>query len=605
MLQEGQDPRRMLVVTFTRNAAQSLVDDLLELDVVGSEDVLARTLHSYCFSLLHAKRFFQYRDREPRPLLTYRKSGLLNFEAKPMLDDLRLCFGDLTKRQLTTRIVNYENLWAQTPQTYPEQPLSPEDILFHDALLDWLIFHQSILIGEVIPLTFRLLVNNPVGPEDAIFDHVVVDEYQDLNRAEQYVIDMLAHYGNTTIVGDADQSIYSFRNANPEGMDDFVTRHPETHNIALNDCRRCPVRVVHMANNLIAYNHTPDFSPTINPVRANPEGEISVVNWKSIEHEAEGLSAYVIHLLNVEGVQPKDILIVSPRSEIASKTRSKLAQFGIEIESHFDEDLIGDAEAQRVVTIFTLLSNNQDRPALRHWLGHGRDDNRRDSYQILRDMCSRENTSPWDLLYRTVQNNSIVFGIEELIEPFKDLLNELQWGEGKGLDVLVEHYLPPDDLQLSFLREIALTGLEACSDMNEFTNFVRATIVRPERGETNKVRIMSAMKSKGLTSKNVIITTCIEGILPFRKENASVAERESNLREQRRQFYVAITRCKRSLVISSINWINSGFAAQNQITMHEGTTGVSRAVASRFIEELGSHAPSTRWGDEWAESGYS
>src|SRR5215471_283977 len=79
------------------------------------------------------------------------------------------------------------------------------------ALINWLRFHRALLIGELVPEALRYLRNNPGCDARSAFDHVIVDEYQDLNRAEQDLIRLLATNGRNAVVGDVDQSIYSFR----------------------------------------------------------------------------------------------------------------------------------------------------------------------------------------------------------------------------------------------------------------------------------------------------------------------------------------------------------------------------------------------------------
>ena len=79
-------------------------------------------------------------------------------------------------------------------------------------------------IGEVVPEAYRYLSSNPLAEELAAFDHVIVDEYQDLNTLEQRLLDLLAANSNLCIAGDDDQSIYSVRYANPEGILSYMQR---------------------------------------------------------------------------------------------------------------------------------------------------------------------------------------------------------------------------------------------------------------------------------------------------------------------------------------------------------------------------------------------
>jgi superfamily I DNA/RNA helicase len=151
----------------------------------------------------------------------------------------------------------------------PGWPHDPVDRQFQAALTSWLRFHRAILIGELVPEALRFLRNNPAADARQAFDHVIVDEYQDLNRAEQDLIDLLAGQGSTAIVGDVDQSIYRFRHANPEGIEVFQQQHPTTHDETLDECRRCPTRVVSIADHLIRHNHPGIGTPRLQPKPGN------------------------------------------------------------------------------------------------------------------------------------------------------------------------------------------------------------------------------------------------------------------------------------------------------------------------------------------------
>src|SRR2546421_86076 len=89
-LEEGVDPDRILAVTFTRVAAASLVAELKILGVDGCEDIKARTLHSFCLRLLRQIEVWEFLGRVARPLVTFTKSKALQFEASPLLADIRL-----------------------------------------------------------------------------------------------------------------------------------------------------------------------------------------------------------------------------------------------------------------------------------------------------------------------------------------------------------------------------------------------------------------------------------------------------------------------------------------------------------------------------------
>ena len=218
-LEEGVHPKRILVSTFTRIAASDLKSAVAELDAPGALFVQATTIHGLCFGILSRHEVLDITGRVARPLL--------DFECRFMLEDLKLPeFGDIHRRR--KRLKAFEAAWARLQDELPGWPTDPLDRWFQDSLLDWLRFHRAMLIGELVPEALRYLQSNPEAQELNRFAHVIVDEYQDLNVAEQRVVDLLASDATLTVVGDEDQSIYSFKHAYPDGIRDFDERNQET-----------------------------------------------------------------------------------------------------------------------------------------------------------------------------------------------------------------------------------------------------------------------------------------------------------------------------------------------------------------------------------------
>ena len=108
-----------MVLTFTRNAAASLVDDLCDLGVEGCERIRAGTLHGYCYGLLSKQEVFDYLGRTPRPLIYFNKSGVMQFEGSPLLQDLCAGGGFGGKRDCTKRIRAFEAAWARLQSDEP------------------------------------------------------------------------------------------------------------------------------------------------------------------------------------------------------------------------------------------------------------------------------------------------------------------------------------------------------------------------------------------------------------------------------------------------------------------------------------------------------
>jgi superfamily I DNA/RNA helicase len=141
---------------------------------------------------------------------------------------------------------------------------------------------------------------------------------------------------------------------------------------------------------------------------------------------------------------------------------------------------------------------------------------------------------------------------------------------------------------------------------SQILNELRSMITQPEIPEdTEYVRIMSLQKSKGLTAKVTIVSGCIQGLIPTEDSDETPAEKAETLREQRRLFYVAITRPTDMLVLSSFTKIDTSMAFKIGAQVGRSAYGSGQTIATRFISELGPTAPAAKRGDVWRNANYS
>jgi DNA helicase II / ATP-dependent DNA helicase PcrA len=605
LLEAGANARRILAVTFTRTAAAGLVDDLLNLNVPNCEDVRAGTLHAFCFSLLNSQAVFEYLGRTPRPVITFTSYGVLRFEGHALIMDLGIQGAFGPARECTKRIRAFEAAWARLQSDDPGWPQNAVDRQFQTALLSWLRFHEAILIGELVPEALRFLRNNPNSQMRAAFDHVIVDEYQDLNRAEQDLLQLLAGAGAIAIVGDVDQSIYSFRHANPEGISNYGLRYPATHDEVLNECRRCPTSVVTIAAHLIANNH-PAGPDRLMPLAANSPGQVHIVQWDSVDAEAQGIADYIRALINSNcGITAKDILVLTPRRLLGYRIRDRVRAHGIDVHSFYHEEALEGESAQRAFALLSLLTNIDDRVSLRWWLGHGSSSARKNAYQRLRQHCEQAGTSPREALDLLASGNLRLPNVSELVTKYRELTTLLAHLATLDLQGVVDALLPPNDEGCGVLRESAVLALPNLQDVASLFEHVKTYTTQPEVPEhVDYVRVMSLHKSKGLTSKAVIVTGCSHGLIPFFNADETPDAQAATLREQRRLFYVAITRCTEILVISSVSSMERKFAHKLGASLAFGRGSSGRTVASQFLDELGPGAPVAVPGQDWVASGF-
>jgi superfamily I DNA/RNA helicase len=599
LLEGGQNARRVLAVTFTRNAAASLVKDLSALGIPNCENVRAGTLHAFCFALLSRQDVFDYLERKPRPLVTFSKSGVLQFEANAMLADLAGGnFGP--KRDCTKRIRAFEAAWARLQSEDPGWPTDLVDRQFQQALLGWLKFHHAILIGELVPEALRFLRNNQAAPDRNSYDHVIVDEFQDLNRAEQDLIDLLAGVGTRSIVGDVDQSIYRFRHANPDGITTYNAAHPGTHDEVLDECRRCPTQVVAIADSLIGQNHPAGAGQRLRPLPGNPQGEVHIVQWSSVQAETHGVGSFIAKLIADHRATAQDILVLTPRRLLAYALRDRLKALNVPVHSFYQEEALEESAAQRAFAILTLMVNEEDRAALRWWLGEGSPSSRTGAYKLLRALCEREGISPRAALEGLISGQYTHRGVSALLTKYNELKAILTGFQGLPMSDVIDRLMPNGDTECAVLREAAILALPDCSELSDLFEYLRNHTTQPEMPEEGEfVRIMSLHKSKGLTSKVVVILGCSQGLIPFEKPDETPQERAAILQEQRRLFYVALTRCTQILAISSATQMARNFAWKIGARVAPGHSQYARTVASQFLDELGPSAPTAIQGQNW------
>jgi superfamily I DNA/RNA helicase len=593
LLEEGIVPGKILPVTFTRVAAEDLHRELNGMNVPGCEDLEGTTLHGLALRTLMRHHILEATGRTPRPLN--------DFELKPLYADLKRA--DRSLKQVKKSINAYQAAWATLQNHQPGYAQTPYQITFEEDLLIWLRFHESILIGEVIPIFYNYLFLNPNAPERSEYLQILVDEYQDLNKAEQELITLLSDNAEVCIVGDDDQSIYSFKHAHPEGIQSWLNPHPNGIEVGLDECRRCPVRVVRMANSLIGRNVLRDENRLLTPREANGQGECHIYQYADNEAETAGITQIVVGLLDA-GVLPGEILILAQRKAIGTPIYESLVAADVPSRSYYAEAELNEEHAQYQFALLKLYVSREDRVALRWMLGRESASWLAGGYARLRNHCEQSGASPWDALELLASGQLQIPYTASLVTAFQAIRARLDELEALGnINLLIDEIFPENDISVRDIRAIslAIVDLVAEGDRQAFLNELSSAISRPEvPSEINDVRIMSLHKSKGLSAPVTIIAGCIEGLLP-REPNYELtpAERLANLEEQRRVFYVGMTRVKADpannhpgiLIFTYSQHMPLATAMNAGISPASVTYGVANLLPSRFLLELGAAAP--------------
>lgn len=591
LLESSVAPKELLAVTFTRVAAEDLHRELQKLGVPGCEELEGQTLHSLAMRILSRKHVLEAVGRTPRSLNA--------FEMKALICDIAGASGG--KRAAKKMIQGYTAAWAQSQGDDPGFPNNNEEKAFQAALLAWLEFHHGMLIGELIPYLVRYLKDNPAAAERSEFKHLLVDEYQDLNKAEQTAIAYLGEAAEICIVGDDDQSIYSFKCAHPEGIREWKDLHAICADLEMAECHRCPTTVVEMANSLISVN-TNRAPRALTPLPEKGVGEVAIVQVPYLHSEATWIAAKIKELVG-KGVAPNEIIVLVQRAVAGKPILNALKAEGVPAKSYYEESQLDSEAAQMRFSVFKLFLDNEDRVALRYLLGYDRDDFRFNAYARVRQHCEATGDSPWVAMNKLSNGEVSIAFTKPLIDQFvilKGALEELE-GVKDDLSAFIDVLLPATDPDVSELRELALTQSDGAEAPKELLTRMMKEITQPDIPPTvEEVRLMSLHKSKGLSSPYVFVAGCVEGIMPPSFDDApSKAAKDAALEEARRLFYVGITRVKAdpandrpgSLFVTYAQQMLAKDAYAANVAFKTQSGGLANLLPSRFIGELGPAAP--------------
>lgn len=591
LLEEGEDPARILVVTFTNVAADALKKDMTIAQVPGADIVRARTLHSLCFEILRRQQVLEITSRIPRPLM--------GFETDFLLEDLKGEFGG--KKNTEKLLLAYESAFARQQHDTPGVIQSADDAKFKTFLLRWLGLHRAMLIGELVPITYDYLKNNPTAQELSQYDFILVDEYQDLNKAEQSLIDLLTSNGELLVIGDDDQSIYSFKHAHPDGIIEFCRTHNPLEDVSLQICRRCPKNVVRLANELMGY-FLGEHPKKLGEHPENGDGEVYAVQWDNMDEETKGTAKIINAMIadTARETRAEDILVLSPRRQLGYALRDELkTSYTINTHTFFQEEALDKEKAKKAYSLLNYIACPDDRIALRVLLGmptilQG-------TYEKILLKAEGLNKTPKEVVELIKAGTLIIPRSDEIVRRFNAVEAIKMCLEGKSVaEVVVMLFDRADPTEIEVLLSIIDTiEITEEMDLKSFFSKLQDRIRSPEvTNDAGYVRIMSLHKSKGLTSKVVFIIGCVAGLVPTIKDERKLfvtnqtAELKRLRAEAKRLFFVAITRPKQTLVLSSFRDIDFGVAMQLNVKVVAGHRGRNaRTQTSPFFAEVTKHLP--------------
>lgn len=539
------DPRTIFAGTFTRAIAKELQEAL------GTE-VCVSTLHSLAYDLLR---------KHPAACQGMHLRFLLRYEEDVMLYDLEQVaapIDNIYERRNELRLL----------QACRDKLMTYENAAFAGAVRRWLQRHRGMLIGEVVSLCVTGLKSEDIP--SGMFDHVVIDEYQDLTAAEQEFIRMIwSEKSDLTVMGDNDQSIYGFRFNHPEGINDFNVTWPECTDLSFVDNWRCGECILNFANIMMAEAGSKKAPMNSKSGRV---GELIAVQWATLDDEINGLAEYINRRSD------ESFLVLVPRRFIGYRLADAI---GLDARTTFTEEILEHSIAREAFTALSLLAAPDDFVSARVWLG---------LHHTKRKHGARQNTDAYASI-------AVDIGGHELIRRIST--GEIQvTGNGKrniekraksAVEMIERNMTPEETVNFLFdeslaeeesddekrrwliddLRELRaaaheLLARQDSSTLAEVVDVMRYRIatrspVQKDTQEEPRVRIMTLHSAKGLEADNVVIAGVIDQFIPG-KETLS-----TKVAEQKRLLYVSVTRARDSLVMS---WSRS--VQMNDILGNEG-----------------------------------
>jgi superfamily I DNA/RNA helicase len=273
--------------------------------------------------------------------------------------------------------------------------------------------------------------------------------------------------------------------------------------------------------------------------------------------------------------------------------------------SFFWEDALKPAAAAEGFCLLTLAVTPYDRAAYRAWLGLGDANGNVAGYKRVRSHAEANNLEPYDVGELISTNALQLPHTARIVERHNMLKARLVAIGGLNGVALVNSLWDAANPETLTIRLAAATLALEVPEAGDLHPRIVEVLTQPELPPSGGdiIRIMSLHKSKGLTAELVVVAGCVAGAIPSVDTTLPQSDQDADLKEQRRLFYVAITRAKETLVLSSVTQLPLSVALRANISpvgvfRRQGET-YARLTASPFIAELGPSAPQAIRGSDW------
>lgn len=614
MLDMGIPQSQILALTFTNKAAKEMSDRVKELTQRKLQNLTVSTFHAFGVKVLRAdidklgyRENFSIYDETDRTALIKECGRELKF-SPDALDIYKIS-------QLFSNIKTGRKNWQTENDMYRQ---------LYACYQEGLKLYNAVDFDDLIVLPIKLFRENPDVLERYRdrFKYIMVDEFQDTSHQQYELMHLLADE-NVAVVGDDDQSIYSWRGADYQNIINFEKDFKVTE-IRLEQNYRSTGTILDAANGVISHNTNRKDKKLWS---GKGEGKPIEIYMPENETEEANFIAESIQGIAIEEKKTYDDFGVLIRANTQSRyIEEAFLQANIPYTMSGGTSFFERKEIKDIISYLRVIANHDDDINLLRIINVPRRGIGRAAIQVINEEAEKLGSTLWTAIQSLVQTEDSAAS-ENLKEDLQDFVNLIESNRqkllsGRGLSKKVREMVEEINYKDYLITEYSksekavrfkLKNIELLLEMMErweidpdntnpslFNYLNRITLMSRDNGDDEndkgKVNLMTIHASKGLEFPVVFIAGAEEGLIPHQR---SVDENSGNVEEERRLFYVAITRAREKLIISScqkrrkmqaiIECEPSRFLdeiPQNLVEYHEPQKEVPQEMAKDIFENM-------------------
>lgn len=584
LVQTGMDPSSLLLLTFTRRAAKEMLNRASGLHDSRMFSVQGGTFHSFCHQFLRKyslavslnSNFTILDEDDAVSLVGMARDQVVSKESKvrfPKKETLAEIFSGCFNLQISLEKVlqkDYPMFLGLTKEIQEIKSKFTELKLKHNSLDfdDLLDFTRKILMEEES-------IRERVGLQ---YKYILVDEYQDTNRIQAHIACLLASiHQNILVVGDDAQCIYGFRGANVNNMLDFPKIFPNTKTIHLTENYRSTQPVLDLANAILDASKE-NYKKHLVAKSQNVNDKPKLTKFESSEEEATWIADQILELYE-NNIPLSEIAVLFRAGYISNLLEVKLSAKQIPFRKYGGKRFLDLAHVKDLLSYLRIIDNPKDILSWNRVLLLEKNIGKKYA-QVL-----YKNLETHNFQYESIENSPTFFlgipdlakvSFQNLMQIFKSQIQSL--GNSMAIvETIISHYFPILEKEYDDFdkrkQDLESFKILAKSSPNLSDYLANLTLDPTERTDTNPpdkeedefLTLSTIHSAKGLEWKYVFTMQVVEGSLP-----SSRIKTVQDLEEERRLFYVAITRAKQGLFLTS-----PVFSDKNRLT-----------TVSRFLVDL-------------------